>query len=94
MVPGVFGTGQSASLRAMCSKLSEGSKCAEMESQLFTKNESATTGSTRTIASIVIEEDMTSCKLTSRSMARKNSVLTVNKSLILLIMATMELIKA
>ena len=38
---------------AICSKLSEVSKCAKMESQLFTKNETATTGSINTIASIV-----------------------------------------
>lgn len=59
---------------AICSKLSEVSKCAKMESQLFTKNETATTGSIKTIASIVIAEVMTSCKHTSGSISRKNSV--------------------
>ena len=38
---------------AICSKLSEVSKFAKMESQLFTKNGTATTGSIKTIASNV-----------------------------------------
>ena len=48
-----------------------------MESQLFTKKETATTGSNKTVASIVIEEDMTTLKLTSGSISRKNRTFTL-----------------
>lgn len=42
---------------AICLKLSEVSKSAEMESQLLKKNEPTTAGSIKTISSIAIEED-------------------------------------
>ena len=74
---------------ATCCKLSEVSKCAEMESVIYKERKCF-----KTIANIVIEEDMTSCKLTSGSISKKNSMFTVNISVFLLIIATMALIKA